>query len=513
MMLKIKSFVLPLVFVIGYFVTRLINLTIIPVFADEAIYIRWAQVMRAVSALRFLPLSDGKQPFFMWLIIPFLKIVNDPLVAGRLVSVLAGFGTMVGVGVLSYLLFRKKEISLFAVILFLICPFMLFFDRMAMADGLLSCFGVWFLIFSVLLINNLRLDLAMLAGITLGLGLITKSPAVIFAIMLPLTLLFLTAHRKLTFKLSIITGRKHLLAVGKLFGLWLIVYLFAYAIYNILRLGPEFHMIAIRNQDYVFPLSEAIKHPLDPLIGNLKSTLFWYWIMLTPLVFATGLAGIFLSLKRNSRPALLLVVWWVVPLLAQGLIAKVYTARYILFSVPLFLIFSAFALSLFFEKTKKKWLVVLGLSLVFVFPVYQLFLLLGNPQRAWLPANERSGYLELWTAGYGIKETAEYLKEAAKSRKILVGTEGYFGTLPDGLQVYLEKVPNITVVGVGYPIKEMPLKLADGLSENRVFLLVNDSRFQMETTPGLKLIAKYPKAESPQTKTRENLLFFEVLAE
>jgi len=65
--------------------------------------------MRAVQSLRFLPLSDGKQPLFMWLIIPFLKFLKDPLIAGRMVSVLAGFGSMIGVGLLSYLLFKKKK--------------------------------------------------------------------------------------------------------------------------------------------------------------------------------------------------------------------------------------------------------------------------------------------------------------------------------------------------------------------------------------------------------------------
>lgn len=513
---KINKYLLPLFFfflTVGYFMTRLVNLTVIPVFADEAIYIRWAQVMRAVSSLRFVPLSDGKQPFFMWLIIPFLKIFSDPLVAGRMVSVLAGFGTALGTGVLGYLLFKKKEIALFAVILYLISPFTFFFDRMAMADGLLSCFGVWFLVLTALLVNNLRLDLAMLAGIALGLGLITKSPAMIFAILLPSTLLLLTAHRKLTFKLPVIAGKQHLMSVGKLFGLWAVIYFFAFAIYNILRLGPEFHMIAIRNKDYVFPLSEILKHPLNPLTGNLKSTLSWYWILLTPGVFLVGLGGLFLALRKNFKPALLLLVWWLVPLVAQGLIAKVYTARYVLFSVPLFLIFSAYALWLFFEKTKNKWLVILFLALIFVFPVYQLLLLLGNPQKAWIPQNERSGYLEEWTAGYGIRESADYIRKTAQNGRVLVGTEGYFGTLPDGLQIYLEKVPNITIIGVGYPINEISSKLTDGLKDSRVFLLVNDTRFKVKETKGLRLVAKYPKAVSAKTGNQENLLFFEILAD
>jgi len=88
---------------LAYFLLRLPNLTLQPVFADEAIYVRWAQVMRAEPTMRFLPLSDGKTPLFMWTMIPFLKIFNDPLFAGRFLSVISGFATLLGV----YLLGRN----------------------------------------------------------------------------------------------------------------------------------------------------------------------------------------------------------------------------------------------------------------------------------------------------------------------------------------------------------------------------------------------------------------------
>ncbi len=485
--------------IIGYLTIRLVNLTIIPVFADEAIYIRWAQVMRAVSSLRFLPLSDGKQPLFMWLIIPFLKFINDPLIAGRLVSVLAGLGTMIGVFFLSRLLFRKKEISLFAALLYLISPFTFFFDRLALADGLLSLFFVWTLTFLVLLVKNIRLDFAMIAGISLGLAMITKSPALFIVLLLPATIIIIGSG-----------AMKQWSNVLKLFFFWGIVYLFGFAIYNILRLGPEFHMIAIRNKDYIFPLAEILKHPLSPLLENLKNAVSWFWIMLTPLPLAAGVAGIILSLKKNFKETFLLCLWLFVPLLGQSAIAKVYTSRYVLFVVPLFLIFAAVSMEKVFSLLKNKWLTILFLSAVFFFPIYQIFLLLAFPQKSWLPANERSGYLELWTAGYGIKEAADYLKDAAKKEKVLVGTEGYFGTLPDGLQIYLEKVPNITVIGVGYPVNELSPKLTSALADSRVFLLVNDSRFGIKNTNGLQLMGSYPKANQ-KNGGQENLLFFEVL--
>jgi len=494
-----KYLILVAILILGYFVTRLINLTGIPVFCDEAIYIRWAQIMRAVQSLRFIPLSDGKQPLFMWLIIPFLKIFSDPLVAGRIVSVLSGLGTMVGMGVLSYLLFKKKEISLFASILYLVSPFCFFFDRMALADGLLSVFGIWYLVFSILLVKNLRLDFAMISGILLGLGLITKSPALFFALMLPLTIFVINNETMKQWSNRL-----------KLVVLWIVVMIFAFAIYNILRLGPEFHMIAIRNKDYVFSLSEILKYPLNPLAGNLKSVVEWYWILLTPPLFILGIFGIPLVLKNNFKKGLFLLLWWLIPLLAQSAIARVYTSRYVLFSVPIFLIFAAVLLEQIFSTLKNKVLTTIFLTVIFIVPFYQVFLLIAFPQRAYLPENERKGYLEMWTAGYGIRESAEYLKEAAKTKKVLVGTEGYFGTLPNGLEMYLEKVPNITIIGVGQPVTEISSKLIDGLKDNQVFLLVNDSRLQIINDSGLKLIKKYPKAISTND-SQESLLLFEIL--
>ena len=148
---------------------RFWNLNSLPIFADEAIYVRWSQVMRAESSLRFLPLSDGKQPLFMWLTIPFLKVVSDPLVAGRALSALAGLGTVIGIGLASYFLFSNIRLSILTTLLAAVLPYLVFFDRMALADSLLAMFLVWTFNFSYLSFIHRRLDLAMFAGFALGL--------------------------------------------------------------------------------------------------------------------------------------------------------------------------------------------------------------------------------------------------------------------------------------------------------------------------------------------------------
>jgi len=486
--------------VVLFFILRLVNLTILPVFCDEAIYIRWAQIMRFEPTLRFLPLSDGKQPLFMWFMIPFLSFFFDPLVAGRMVSVLAGFGSLIGIFLLTLQLFKNIKISLLTCLFYVISPFTVFFDRMALVDSLLAMFGIWVLYFGILLVRYQRLDLAMISGAILGGALLTKSPAYFFVLLLPITAVFLPFKKNKFLLIQLI----------KLVGLWLVSYFIAYAIYNILRLGPNFQMIALRNKDYVFPLSHLFTNPLDPFKSHIVEIWQWYGIFLTWPVFFLGLMGIFLLLKKNWKIGILIFSWWFIPLLFQAEFAKVFTARYILFSVPFFLIFIGFFLGFIFEKVKSSFLIFFILLILSFLPLKFDFLILKSPNDAPLPRNERAGYLEEWTAGTGIKEAASFLKERAKEKKVLVGTEGYFGTLPDGLMIYLEKVPNINIIGIGLYPDKVPLPLIEGFKDNEVYLLINDERLSLRPEEhGLKLIASYPKTQR-ENGTRQSLLLLKL---
>ena len=80
-----------------------------PIFGDEAIYIRWAQVMKAEPTLRFLPMSDGKQPLYMWVLMFLLKPTIDPLLLGRSLSMISGLFILIGIFVLTNILFKSKS--------------------------------------------------------------------------------------------------------------------------------------------------------------------------------------------------------------------------------------------------------------------------------------------------------------------------------------------------------------------------------------------------------------------
>ena len=499
---SLKTLILPVLILTAGLLIRLINLTNIPIFVDEAIYIRWAQVMRAESTLRFLPLSDGKQPLFMWLTMLTLKLFQDPLVAGRTVSVLAGTASILGVGVLSFLLFQNIKISLWTGIFLAFSPFSFFFDRMALVDSLLTACGIWTFIFSIAAAKYKRLDLALFSGFSLGAALLTKSPAQILIILIPLAYFIFFKSGKNNWVTSSFQVT------------WLILstYIVSFGMYNLLRLGPQFHMIYLRNRDYVYPLSEIIAHPGKPLFSNVAGSFSYLSYFLTPPVLIASIFGIIIGIK-NKSPVILLGIIALTIFLSQNLVAKVITARYFLILIPYLIILAVYFLFHVISKLKiEKIKSVFFLALFSIWPFWLVSTMLISPQSLNLPRSEKSGYFELWTAGHGIKEVSEYLKkQEPRNQPVLVGTEGYFGTLPDGLQMYLNDRKNIRIIGIGLYPDKVPQPLSNSLLDNKVYLVINDSRFSISDPPavGLRLIASFPKAIQPDGKL-ERLLFFKL---
>jgi hypothetical protein len=296
----------------------------------------------------------------------------------------------------------------------------------------------------------------------------------------------------------------------KVIPLTLVTAVIGYGMFNILRLGPNFEMIARRNLEYVYPISHFLSSPLDPLKPWLLQS--WQWlVMMGPWsLIILGLIGYVVNYKKHWKELLVLTIWFLGPIFAQSEYAKVLTARYILFSIPFLVVIAS---SVFLEEGKN-WIRALTVILAFFVAQSLVFdyQLLVSPAKANLPRSERSGYLEEWTAGQGIKETANYIQNYQAQnpgKKIVVGTEGYFGTLPDGLQAYLNNDRQITVIGVGLNFTDIPSPLINSQKAgNSTFLLINNDRFKGDVAhENLKLIAEYPKATRPDG-THESLLFY-----
>src|SRR3989344_3437326 len=126
-----------------YFATRLYNILDLQMFTDEAIYTRWSQIARFDANWRFISLTDGKQPSFVWLNMTIMRVVSDPLLSGRLVSVASGFFAIIGIYLLAQEIFKNHRAGLIAAILYIIYPFALVYDRMALYDSLLAAGMIW----------------------------------------------------------------------------------------------------------------------------------------------------------------------------------------------------------------------------------------------------------------------------------------------------------------------------------------------------------------------------------
>jgi len=493
---KIWIIIISVLAVFLFFFLRLSKLNNITVFVDEAIYIRWSQVMKAESNLRFLPQTDGKQPLFMWSTIPFFKISDDPLIAGRLVSVATGFGALIGTGFLTYLIFGDLLVASLSMLVFSVLPFSVFFDRMALADSMLAMFGIWSLAFSILFAKTNKLDHAMFLGFAIGGGLLTKSPAIMFYIWFAVSVLFFFRPKGNNIK-----------AIGNLLLGSLAIVIISQAMYGILRLGPAFEMIGSRNQDYLFTWKEVLGHPLNPLIGNLKTTLNWLWLLFSPTLLLALIFGLFP--KKTRTLSIFLIVVSLMPLIAQASIAKVYTSRYALFAVLPLVPVIGFGLN--WLVTRKGLLIKLSTIILLIVPFVFSILCVFAPTKAPLSYDMHTGYLEEWTAGWGQKEVAQYLIDLeSKGEKIVVFTEGYFGTLPDGLQIYTEGHKNIIVVGSSPKINNLPEGLVNTSPENKRFFVFNKSRnfLQPSVQEKLKLIKEYPKP-ARLDGTQEVLQFYE----
>ena len=490
------------ILIIGLLI-RLLNLNILPVFCDEAIYIRWSQIMASEPTLRFLPLSDGKQPLFMWILMFFVKRFSDPLIAGRLLSAATGIGSIIGIFLLTYYIFKSKLSALFASMLWAVSPLSLFFDRMALVDSMLTCFGIWILLLSLIMAKTTRIDIAMITGFILGLASLTKSPALFFAALIPVAIILLKRPKDIL----------------KYVGLLIIVYVIAFGMYNIQRLGPNFALLSSRTADYTYPLSRIFVYPTDPIRYNLPTTLSWLSTMGPLGLLILAVLGTIINFKKYKKYILILGIWFLAPLFFEAEFAKSFTLRYILFLTPPLYVLAASSFNGL--KSKFKYLVIPAVIVFIVQAGIFDYLLLTNPVKANFPARERSGYFQEWTSGIGIKESADYIRikyNENSGKKIVVGTEGYFGTLPDGFMMYVQDLPNIIVVGTGLAIDRIPMPLVESkLSGNPTYLIVNKSRLSVNPAKlNMTLIKEFPKeprtpgtseyAQGPQ----DALLLFEI---
>ena len=350
-------------------ITRLVNLTLLPISIDEANYLDWGWRTIHATGHLFYPLYDAKPPGVMWLYGLSQSVISDPLLAGRLITVLFGLLCVIG-------LYKLSPISS---ILYTLTPVFLFSDRLATMETPLAAIGVWVYYFLLRIRRFPSFTNAILLGLVLGTGLLIKTNALLFALPLPFFILSRSNfYRQSTLLIFVSIG--FLIAASPLL------------------LQPQFWSTLSSNSRYSLSLPELFRFPISHWLSNFWAYLqipFWH---LTPLIFITTLVGF-----RKSPKSL--IFYCLLPTALIILASRSQTPRYLVPFLPLLLIPATQFLS---SHRKTLYLTLISnilISCILIFSPPSYFRLLNR-----LTPYSEIGHLTGDNSGYQVQADLAYLK-------------------------------------------------------------------------------------------------------
>ncbi len=501
---------------LAFVVSRWTELLSLPVFADEAIYIRWSQLLRVGNEYLFFSMNDGKPPLFIWTLFPWLQVFSDPLLAARSWSAIIGFAQLlILMGILRSL--GTLRSSWIGAVLVLLLPFWFLQQRLGLMDGLLTL-GIsaswWGLILLDSKLTKVQksfyssvnwpiLGSILLAGVGWSIALYTKTTALFWAPAFALLAVFGYSWscwpiNKVLVEWKLLATRLISFAAAGALGLGGFV---------VLKISPSFASLFSRSSDFSYTFAEVAEKGGQPIIDNILRVTPWLASYLRPEFLCFAVAALVCSKKLKLHwITWLLGFITIAPLIAIG---KTLHPRYFLPIVSFITVSGALFLDEVIPWLQKTWnkkqyagtLLFGALTILFVISCIRFQLLLQwSPHLTPFVLADRVQYLTSWSAGYGIPETRDaLLKRARSGERTTVVTEGSFGTLPDGLLMYFDRAPEIQhlrIEGLAqYPVKYLPEWVLELAAKEEVWLLVNADRFElsMEFSEQVTLIDQTPK--------------------
>lgn len=415
-----------------YFIFRLINLTKLPIFNDEAIYLDWAWRMTSEPGMLFYSLYDAKQPLMMWFFGMAMHLLPEPFFAGRLVSVFCGWLTLVGIFKIGREYFGFR-IALLSALLYIFIPIFSFYDRQALMEAGVAAIGVWTVWFALRFWKNGEARHAVFTGILLGVGFFIKSSALVF---------FLAF-----FLISIWMYRKRLS-----FSFRSLFYsAFSYfCVILLLLLQPKFWETLSSNSRYGFGLVDLLGFPVASWLSNVIGNGEIGFLFITPVVFIASLTGLFMVGKKGKPEQKQLALWMVAILLLQIFLVRSTSQRYLVSYLPLLVLFAVYATSVIVHRYKPVLLSRMVWSMLFVIPVVVTLIQVTNPEAYFRffessRFSEGSSYMTGRTSGYGVEDAITYIEQLPRGRRIFVGESLYTGTPESAIMVRFAKSKMITV--------------------------------------------------------------------
>jgi hypothetical protein len=234
------------------------------------------------------------------------------------------------------------------------------------------------------------------------------------------------------------------------------------AMYAILRFSPWFYIVKQKNATFFYSFTELFHNTLSFWINNFSSNIHGLFSWLIPYITWPAIILLifaFLFYKEFWKEKVLLFLYFIIPFLGLAVLAKIMYPRYIFFmTLPLLPIIS-YAFFKIFEKLKNMYIFILASIVILSLMLYADYGIFTNFAQAPIPESDRNQLINEWPAGGGLKESVLFFLNKSHKQRIYIGTEGTFGLLPYGIEIYLKNNPNVTIEGF-WPINNMPPKEA-----------------------------------------------------
>jgi 4-amino-4-deoxy-L-arabinose transferase-like glycosyltransferase len=403
-----------------YFVTRLHGLLTLPLFMDEATHITRSQAVWQGHPLDLLLTGKSLGPYFAALFYPF----SGAAWIGRYVVVLLG-----GVGIASTIALGRaihsRAAGLLAGLLWLLNPYLFFFERMALVDATVAALAALVAFASVRMVQAGRVRDAALAGLAIALCTAAKTTGIVFAA-LPVAAAVLLPTRGRLLRARVRGPIITYLVAGAL--------MLAPALYILSQAANVFGVGALSSVESA-SLGERLATNPGIAFGALRA--YFGPAFLTLLLTGGALAVVF-----TIRRGLFLAALAVIPLLALCATATNLYLRYLVIGLPGILAAAAVGLVTFAGWWRGRLRLVryvptlmiaawaLIVALPFAWAAY------ADPQALPLPPADSNEYLTGWTSGYGLQGAAGWLNAQSAGQGAPVTATALLGSC-NTIRLYL----------------------------------------------------------------------------
>jgi hypothetical protein len=484
---------------------RLMNL--FPVLIDEAIYMRWAEIIQHQHTW-FVSLLDAKPPLSYWIYAGLrLPFSHQPLLGDRLVSVAAGTLCVIVLYRIGFLCAGPLAGAITA-LLYSALPFGVFYDRIAYVDSIVNLSGAC-LVYAILSSFGgaaLVWRRTLKTGLILGAALFIKTTILLFALC-PLAIGIYLHRRSLR---RLVPHMAAVYAVAAFFPLWSQL---------AVPPAPTFFVnnTLLHHTNFFTPPAILLHHPfLDlsvnaPLLAGYAVSYFGY-----PALVAIPAAIIALLLFRRSLPLVILVTC-VLPFSFATATLEYFPSRYAFAHAWPLLLAIGCAAAIPLVRSGMRAAVYVTAAIVFAGMIVQSARILRTPELA-LDKTDADEFLTSNPySGSGVLDAIALLRTEALNGPLTILTDPWWGPPTDTVFAYLNQVDGTRVYEAWwlqlhgeYPLvpagdmpvwksqyERVPASVVDFSSLSRLYYITDTNYATPDDvhtmSPAARLIKRFPK--------------------